>query len=142
MALSLHGAAHLPVLHEAAASGYSKLVCRAGHVSTVRTSKTCSGICNVRSARIVQATSGSAAVRKVAGTRSISVRADAHVNAVAVDKPAASSSAGSKEKVKIGINGKQADSQQGLPYTTLSIGPCTARFRQNWPLSDSSSDGE
>lgn len=108
MALSLHGAAHLPVLHEATASVHSKLVCCTGHVSTVHTSKTCSGICNIRSARTVQARSRSAAVRKVAGTRSISVRADAHINAVAVDKPAVSSSAGSKEKVRIGINGEQA----------------------------------
>ena len=42
----------------------------------------------------------------LAPTRVVSIRADAGVNAAAVDAPPKAASSSSKEKVKIGINGK------------------------------------
>lgn len=91
-----------------------------GSVGTVRQPQLSQGIRNLSSARPVQARlSRSSAVRQVARARCISIRADASVNAVATDKPAASSSAGSKEKVRIGINGKRACCQRrAAPLST------------------------
>ena len=77
-----------------------------GSVGTVRQPQISRSIRYLSSVRPVPARlSRSSAVRQVAPAR-CSIRADASVNAVATDKPAASSSAGSKEKVRIGINGK------------------------------------
>ena len=81
--------------------------------------------------------------RQIAPLRAFNVRADASVNAVAVDQPPNTTSSSSKEKVKIGINGKEG-STLASRRTMLRTCPqyMLCRFRQDRSLGHKSSHGK
>lgn len=78
----------------------------------------------------------------LAPVRAVNVRADASINAVAVDQPPQATSSSSKEKVKIGINGEHKAGRYTQTACTRSEAHTLRRFRQNWPLGDQSSYGK